>query len=149
MKHEMAYFPTENCCVFQLLAVVAGYCARDSRDMECRPLIATHSLSTGPADPRTAGTGRTFCVKMIPQGERRERGKPPFEAKLRQDEIVGHVLHLQKLEPDRQLESIIADVKQFHSVCRGTVFNALKLYDGHSRPMTRLTRYGHSLYARD
>jgi hypothetical protein len=129
MQHETAYFPTWNCCVFQLLAVVAGYCARESRDMECRPLIVTHSLSTGPADPRTAGTGLAGIVRVIGRDEKLPRGKPSFGAKLRRDEIVGHVRHLQKLEPDRKFESITAEVKKFHSACRATVFNALQLYD--------------------
>jgi hypothetical protein len=94
---------------------------------------ATVRFSTGPAspaDPRTAGIGQGGVIRIIEKGQKLARpGKPPFGVKVKQNQIVGHVLYLQKLEPGRQLKSIIGEAAKFHGVKSDeTVFAALRQY---------------------
>jgi hypothetical protein len=75
-------------------------------------------------DPRYRGSGRKlYRVREPPP---KKRGRPPHGGEWRKDQIVGYVHHLQKLEPDRQLESIVQDVVDYCGVSRQTVFVALR-----------------------
>jgi hypothetical protein len=75
-------------------------------------------------DPRECGSMRKlYTVRERPP---RGRGRPPYGYVWRKDKIVGHVQHLQRLEPDRPIESIVAEVRAFHGVSRETVFKALR-----------------------
>jgi hypothetical protein len=78
-------------------------------------------------DPRIAGTGRPLLLQT--DMSQRRRGRPPLSLRVRRDQIAGHVLHLQSIEPNRQVESIIAEVMQFHGVSRATVHTARREHD--------------------
>lgn len=74
-------------------------------------------------DPRMDGTGRPRVVSEW--RNTRGRGRPPAP----KDQIVGHVHHLHALEPERKLDSIVAEVADFHRVCRAIVFRARREHD--------------------
>lgn len=55
---------------------------------------------------------------------RRSRGRPPASVGL----IAARVHHLQRRDPARKLESIVADLDRDHDVKRATLFKALREY---------------------
>lgn len=57
---------------------------------------------------------------------KRRRGRPPLSLAMRRDQIVGHVLHLEGIEPGRKRESIVDEVVKYHGVSRATVWTALR-----------------------
>jgi len=75
-------------------------------------------------DPRLEGSGRPLVVGEVRFKRRRGRPCAPL------DQLVGHVIYLQALDPSRKLtDDIIADVAAFHGVDPSSVWKALKEHD--------------------
>jgi hypothetical protein len=113
MSREVAYvakIPVH----FQRAPLTAGRSARHARDMD-------EDDERLRGDPRTAGTRRPMSRDPV---RMRPRGRPSAP----KDAIVGHVAYLQRLDPTRQLESIVAEVAKHHGVERATVFTAMREY---------------------
>jgi hypothetical protein len=85
----------------------------------CDSVVTT----TATFDPRFAGSGRPLVRGKYLFKRRRGRPRAPL------DQLVGHVLHLRALEPNRKLTSIVAAVAAFHKVGQSSVWQALQEHD--------------------